>query len=127
MDLSGENSVKNSISSFFGWKKHYKIQSFTFFIPSPPPRSTGYREKQFDKLFFDFINKGYKILNMTTQASTGEKQSGMWIIVVVQATNREAELLNLEEVFNDVLKNKAVVKEAIEGLYYIDDRASEND
>lgn len=106
-------------------QNNYKIQSFTFFIPSPPGRSTGYREKQFDKLFYEFINRGYKILNFTTQSSTGEKHSGMWIICLVQATNKEAEKLNLEDIFMDQVKNKQDVKAEVEGLYYIDDRASE--
>lgn len=117
----------NLIASLLGLKKNYKIQSFTFFIPSPPARSSGYREKQFDKLFYQFINKGYRILNFTTEASTGEKQSGMWVIFIVQALNKEAEALNLDELFLDSIKDKALRKEAIDGLYYIDDRATEND
>jgi hypothetical protein len=119
--------VFNLIKSLFAPTNNYKIQSFTFFIPSPPARTTGYREMQFDKLFYDFINRGYRILNFTTQASAGEKQSGMWIIFVVQATNKEAEALNLEEIFHDSIRSKSAVKESIEGLYYIDDRAQEND
>ena len=116
-----------NIISFFGIKNNYKIQSFTYFVPSPPARTTGYREKQFDKLFYDFINKGYKIINFTTQASSGEKQSGMWIILLVQATNKHAEALKLEDILNDSLQSKASVKENIESLYYIDDRVKEND
>jgi hypothetical protein len=119
--------VFSLITSLFGFKKNYKIQSFTFFIPSPPARSTGYREKQFDKLFYEFINKGYHILNFKTEASTGEKNSGMWIIFIVQALNSEAEALNLDEILLDSLKNKTQVKESIEGLYYIDDRAQEHE
>jgi hypothetical protein len=107
-------------------QKNYKMQTFTFYIPSPPARSTGYREKQFDKLFYEFINRGYKVINFTTQAaSSGEKQSGMWIICLVQATNSAAEALNLDDIFMDQLKTKAQVKEEVEGLYYIDDRANE--
>ena len=111
------------VRSLLGLKNNYKIQSFTFFIPSPPARSTGYREKQFDTLFYKFINKGYRILNFTTEASNGEKQSGMWIILIVQALNNEADQLNLDEIFHDSIKNKASTKENIDGLYYIDDRA----
>lgn len=113
----------NIFGSLFGVKKNYKIQSFTFFVPSPPPRSTGYREKQFDKLFYEFINRGYRILNFTTQTSTGEKQSGMWLIFILQAQNAQAEALSLDEVFQE----NSPVKEAINGFYYIDDRAPEND
>jgi hypothetical protein len=118
------NLIKNCLS-LLGLKKNYKIQSFTFYIPSPPPRSTGYREKQFDKLFYDFINKGYEILSVNTQSATGEKQSGMWVIFVLRATNNEAEKLNLEEIFHDSVKSKTDVKNSIDGLYYIDDRTQE--
>lgn len=117
----------NFISSLIRPKNNFKIQSFTFFIPSPPPRSTGYREKQFDKLFYEFINLGYKILNFETQTCNGEKQSGMWVIFIVQATTKEAEALNLNEVLNESLKSKSAVKETIDGFYYIDDMAPEND
>lgn len=103
----------------------YKIQSFTFFVPAPPKRSTGYREKQFDKLFYEFINRGYKILNFTTQSISGENNSGMWLVFIVQATNAEAEKLNLNDEFSASLISKANVKEEIEGLYYIDDKAQE--
>ena len=103
----------------------YKIQSFTFFVPAPPKRSTGYREKQFDKLFYEFINRGYRILNFSTQSISGENNSGMWLIFIVQATNAEAEKLNLNDEFSASLLSKANVKEEIEGLYYIDDKAQE--
>lgn len=106
-------------------KKNYKIQSFTFFIPAPPARSTSYREKQFDKLFYEFINRGYKILHFGTEACAGGNHSGMWVIFVVQATNAEAEKLNLHDEFNSQFKDKAQVKDEIEGLYYIDDKAQE--
>lgn len=107
-------------------EKDYKIQTFTYFIPSPPPRSSGYREKQFDKLFYEYINRGYEILNVTTQASSaGEKHSGMWVMFVVKATTEEANTLNLSDIFAEELKNKSQVKSEVEGLYYIDDRANE--
>ena len=107
-------------------EKDYKMQTFTFFIPSPPARSTGYREKQLDKLFYEFINRGYKIINFTTQLSTaGEKHSGMWIICLVQATNAEAEKLNVDEIFTAQLNRKKESHADIEGLYYIDDQADE--
>jgi hypothetical protein len=113
--LSGKLKVFNLFTSLLGFKKVYKIQSFTFFIPSPPPRPSGYREKQFDKIFYEFINRGYDILNFTTQASTGEKQSGMWLVFIVQAKNKEAEALNLDEFFHDTI-NKIIDRENIDGL-----------
>lgn len=106
-------------------KKDYKIQSFTFFIPAPPARSTGYREKQFDKLFYEFINRGYHILHFGTESCAGENHSGMWMVFIVQATNDEAEKLNLHDEFGDQFKDRSQVKDQVEGLYYIDDKAQE--
>lgn len=108
-----------------GPKKDFKIQTFTFFIPAPPPRQSGYREKQFDKLFYEFINRGYEILHFSTQACTGENNSGMWLVFVLRATNADAEKLMLNDEFITDLKSRASVKEEIEGLYYIDDKAQE--
>lgn len=121
--------IKTLKTLFFPLKTRendYKVQSFTYFIPSPPMRSSGYREKQFDKLFYEFINRGYRLLELkTTAVSSGEKQSGMWVLCIVQATNEMAEKLNLEEVLHEQLKDKHQTKESVEGLYYIDDRANE--
>ena len=112
--------IKHLLSGLFKEKKNYKIQSFTFYIPSPPSRTTGYREKQFDKLFYEFINKGYEILDFKTAPSSGEKQSGMWLIFIVRALNEKAELLNLDHYFHDNIKNSTSENE-IDGLYYIED------
>ena len=76
-------------------KSKYKIQTFTYYIPSPQPRSTGYREKQFDKIFYNFVNKGYEILSVNTQANNGPDHSGMWVIFVLRALNAKAAALNL--------------------------------
>lgn len=101
-------------------RNDYKIQSFTFYIPAPPHRSSGYREKQFDKIFYEFINKGFKIISLNTQSHTGQNQSGMWVVCVVQATNKKAEELNLDEFFHDQIGNKSK-NEKVNGLYYIDE------
>jgi hypothetical protein len=98
-----------------------KIQTFTYYIPAPPPRKIGYREKQFDKVFYEFINKGYKILDMKTQSNSGENGSGMWVIFTIQAMNTEAEALDLNSFFNDQVLNELEVNEdeTVEGLYQI--------
>jgi hypothetical protein len=84
-----------------------KIQSFTFYIPSPPSRKFGYREKQFDKLFYEFINQGFEILQFSTQNNPNPEHSGMWIICLVKAKNHQAEKLNLEAFFGETIKNNS--------------------
>jgi len=101
--------------------KNYKIQSFTFYVPSPPARSTGYREKQFDKIFYNFINKGYRILHFKTQQSSSSTHSGMWLIFIVQATNYQSEDLKLEDVMQETEIKKSNMQDQIDGLYYIED------
>lgn len=99
----------------------FKIQSFTYYIPSPPARDSGYREKQFDKIFYEFINLGYEILDFKIASNNGQKSSGIWMVFILRALNQEADAINLNEVVN----NKSTGEESpeIEGLYYIDDRS----
>ncbi|OUR94863.1 hypothetical protein A9Q84_17295 [Halobacteriovorax marinus] len=96
---------------------HYKIQSFTFYIPSPPVRKVGYREKEFDKIFYSFINQGFQILEFKTQANSNESYSGMWLIFIVCSLNSDTAELNLDDELKSLLENE----EEIEGLYQIND------
>ena len=114
----------NFIKNIFTSPRNFKIQSFTFYIPSPPPRSTGYREKHFDKLFYQFINRGYEIISLTTQSSSGTNQSGMWIICVVRALNSQASELNFDE-FSSEFSSNSLANPSVEGLYYLDDEKNE--
>ena len=103
---------------------HYKIQSFTFYVPSPPMRKIGYREKEFDKIFYSFINRGFQIIDFSTQANTNSKQSGMWIIVIVKSLKKNSASLNFVE---DELAEYSITdsedtdQEVIDGLYHLND------
>lgn len=112
--------MKNFIKNIFTPTNNFKIQSFTYYIPSPPVRSSGYREKHFDKLFYEFINRGFEIISFKTESSSGTNQSGMWVICVVRAINEEANKLNLDELV------VGVAPESIDGLYYINNDKNEN-
>jgi len=102
---SGPMSLLSRIKRFFT-KKEYKIQSFTFYIPSPPERRHGYREKQFDKVFYHFINLGYEIISTQTQANPHPGHSGMWFVCIVRAKNDEAEKLNLDNILMDEFQSE---------------------
>lgn len=114
------------LSQFFSKKNtnsNFKIQSFTYFIPAPPNRGSGYREKQFDKYFYEFINLGFEILEFKTTAISRENSSGMWVVFILKATNEKASKLDLNETFLE--KKFEPRKEEVEGLYYIDDQSGE--
>jgi hypothetical protein len=114
--MSPFHKIYHSVRRLF-FPKYYKIQSFTFYVPSPPPRKVGYREKEFDKIFYSFINNGYEILEFKTQTNSNQAHSGMWLIFIVRSTNSASSKLNLEEEFG----NYDYEEEPIEGLYQIDD------
>ncbi len=78
--------------------RNYKIQTFTYYIPAPPQRNAGYREKQFDRLFYNFINQGYEIISFQTTPHNGVEQSGMWISCLVRATNKAAAKLDFKDI-----------------------------
>lgn len=73
-----------------------KYQTFTYFIPSPPKRKNGYREKQFDSIFYEFINRGYEVISLKTVASNSESQPGFWIVCLVRALKKNVAPLDLD-------------------------------
>ncbi len=143
------NKLKLFFSKIFSPESH-KIQTFTYFIPAPKQGLKGYREKQFDRIFYDFVNKGYEVLDFKTQQCQDRQgTSGMWVIFTLRALTEEANNLDLdnynidevelvqpkEEEFLEVVETKATVngkeielpetedkhEEKVEGLYYIKD------
>lgn len=143
------NKLKLFFSKIFSPESH-KIQTFTYFIPAPKQGLKGYREKQFDRIFYDFVNKGYEVLDFKTQQCQDRQgTSGMWVIFTLRALTEEANNLDLDnynidevelvqpkdEEFYDVVETKVTVngkelelpetedqhEEKVEGLYYIKD------
>lgn len=114
-------NIGRTVLEALGILKPFKIQSFTYYIPSPPDRRSGYREKQFDKVFYEFINRGYKVLDTKTQSNTGQPGSGMWVMFTVQATNKEAEKLDLNSFFNDQVAPdlENFQEDKVEGIYQV--------
>jgi hypothetical protein len=62
------------------FKKKVKIQTFTYFLPTPPQRKRGFREKEFDNLFAKIVDSDHQLLEMHTE----QNDSGMWIILVLK-------------------------------------------
>lgn len=91
-----------------------KIQTFTYYIPAPPSRKSGYREKEFDRLFYKFVNQGFEVLSINTQSNPGKDQSGLWVIVTVRSTDPNMAFKELDE-------QELEAEAPIEGMYYIDE------
>jgi hypothetical protein len=80
-------------------KKIKEMKTFTYFIPAPPQRKTGYREKEFDKIIYGILQSGFELMELKTQAS----ENGIFVILILSAPNKKIakldEFLDLHEKF----------------------------
>ena len=71
-----------------------KIKMFTLYIPSPPKRDSIYREKNLDKIIYDYLEKGHKIISTET-IQNGSQVGGFWLILTVKTTKRCTKQIDL--------------------------------
>lgn len=80
-------------------KKTETVQTFTWFLPAPTHRKSGFREREFDKIMKGILSSGFKLLEMQTQSV----DSGVYIIALLSAPSKKiANLdqdLDLQELF----------------------------
>lgn len=76
----------SSRSSQSGKKTFWK--TFTYFIPAPPHRKTGYREIEFDKIMQGILSTGFEIENIQTQGSGGEA-GGLFIVALLKTKSKK--------------------------------------
>ncbi len=62
--------------------------SFTYFIPSPPHRKSGYREREFDKIMQGILNSGFEIDYINTESVT-TPQSGMYVFAILKTKSKK--------------------------------------
>lgn len=78
------------LGSIFKQKpNYYGVKTFTYFIPAPPSRRTGYQEKEFDSIMGNLTHMGFEIVNIHTSAYANEQKCGMWVVCVLGAKTRE--------------------------------------
>jgi hypothetical protein len=76
------------IKKILDYYRYKKIQTFTYFIPAPPARKTGYREKAFDQLVEELGKLGFKILDLKASPINNSEASGMWVSLTMRSTNK---------------------------------------
>jgi hypothetical protein len=78
-------------------------KTFTYYIPAPPHRRTGYREVEFDKIMQGILTSGFELLDLKTQAVSTRDQAGLFIVATVKAKDSRTyaldEALDLHEKF----------------------------
>lgn len=77
-------------------KKKNLVKTFTFYIPAPPHRKTGYREREFDKIMQGILTSGFELLNLQAQPVGGADNSGLFIVTTIKAKDAKAWALDAE-------------------------------
>lgn len=65
----------------------YQSESFTYFIPAPPQRNTGYREKDFDTIFKTAMEHGISLKILKTNAIN----TGIWVFSILSGKKEDFE------------------------------------
>lgn len=68
-------------------KKIFK-KTFTYYIPAPPHRKSGYREREFDKIMQGILQTGFEIDSIHTEA-TGGDPGGMFVMAVLKTNSKK--------------------------------------
>ncbi len=79
-------------------------KSFTYFIPSPPARKNGYREREFDKILNGILQSGFEILEFRTEAT----ETGVFVFTLLRPSSSKVAKLdqNLDIQDNFKLENR---------------------
>lgn len=79
-------------------RKSVGLKTFTYFIPAPPKRNHGYREKEFDKIFHGLLTSGqYELVQMQAKPVSSDDQAGLFVILLLKPLTKAAAELNLDE------------------------------
>lgn len=96
------------------------FQTFTYFIPGPPLRKSGYREKEIDSLFEQLSNLGFALVDFETQALNHGDQPGLWIMARLFPMTKEAKKLKVSDFPKEIAPVTQPDENPVEGIYYID-------
>lgn len=77
-------------------KKMYRM-TFTYFIPAPPQRKTGYREVEFDKIMRGILETGFEIDSLESVSTP----TGMFIVGVLRTNSKKVYETDLKQDLHD--------------------------
>lgn len=91
---------KTSTRSAASGNKKKEIKTFTYFIPAPPNRKNGYREKEFDKIMQGIFQSGFELVEIQTQGM----ETGMFILAILRVPSKKVALLDENLDMQDMFK-----------------------
>lgn len=65
-------------------------RTFTYYIPAPPQRKSGYREREFDKIMQGILSSGFEIEELHTESV----DNGIFLIAILKAKSKKALMLD---------------------------------
>ena len=77
-----------------------EFKTFTYFIPSPPHRKNGYREKEFDKIMQGILQSGFELIDIQTQGM----ENGMFVLAVLRVPSKKIAKLDEDLDMQDKFK-----------------------
>ena len=87
----------DSVKRLFSNKQQYKrTRTFTYFVPAPPNRKTGYQEKEFDQICDFLVGKDFDILDIKMEAFASDTAAGVWILCILGARTTKAATMSLD-------------------------------
>lgn len=97
---------KSTLNKIFGKSDYISKKTFTYYVPSPPDRKTGYQEKEFDQITTYLLKKDFDIIDFKMQACANERSSGVWILCILGAKTQAAATMDLDIDYSSIVLNK---------------------
>lgn len=75
--------------------QYLDVKTFTYYIPAPPRRKTGFREREFDKIMHGILAHGHEVIDWKIQ-SVGGDEGGLYVIFLIGSTKKTAKGAGLD-------------------------------
>lgn len=75
-------------------------KTFTYYIPAPPHRKSGYREIEFDKIMQGILSSGFEIETIQSQST----EHGLFVLAVIKTSNKKVFDMDVNQDIHDRFK-----------------------
>ncbi|MCO4755020.1 MAG: hypothetical protein KC478_11105 [Bacteriovoracaceae bacterium] len=79
-----------SVFKFFTNTEQFPIKSFSYYLPAPPKRKSGYQEKEFDRIIDHLREKNYELIDTKIHSHNCDDHGGIWIFCRLRPLTRIA-------------------------------------
>ena len=102
------------------FQSKYPTKLFTYFIPAPPQRQSGYREKQLDKIVNEILSRNLTIIDLKVTSMNSGDRAGMWIIIQFKPQCKHSNKLDINILLDDIEATVSLPMQDsnVDGLYF---------